>query len=299
MVVLARAKKKHLRHRSPDDMENGRNSSHSSNGTGSDRRVQIQHADSIPERETNENDGALPNDNAEERPEEARAVRAEIHGEERQDSTSSSSSQNGPNMPAQDPLGFSVPAVVSEYSSSRVGSGNSNTNQTSTSGSGSGGNTGSGTGSGSNQGSSSGSGNDQGISSNGNGSSGSGNDAKGSGEETTGNSGENNSGEGVNSDETSSKDKEQSEYREDPVYPAAHEVRELRAHAHLGAHAARERKLMDKKRKRMNMRREYEEKVEQEMESSGSSREQDENTHFKPGRPVTLDKVLSFTKTAR
>ena len=46
----------------------------------------------------------------------------------------------------------------------------------------------------------------------------------------------------------------------------------------------------------MNMRREYEEKVQQEMESSEAS---DENESMKPGRPVTLDKVLSLTKKAR
>jgi hypothetical protein len=61
--------------------------------------------------------------------------------------------------------------------------------------------------------------------------------------------------------------------------------------------AARERKIQDKKRKRMNMRREYEEKVEQEMESSEGSR--DREVVIRPGKPVTLDKVLSFTKTPR
>ena len=62
--------------------------------------------------------------------------------------------------------------------------------------------------------------------------------------------------------------------------------------------AARERKLQDKKRKRMNMRREYEEKVHQELESSESSATKGA-IYLRPGRPTTLDKVLSFTKVAR
>jgi hypothetical protein len=61
---------------------------------------------------------------------------------------------------------------------------------------------------------------------------------------------------------------------------------------------ARERKLLDKKRKRMSMRREYEEKVQQEAESSESS-STDAAVCLRPGKPVTLDKVLSFTKVAR
>jgi hypothetical protein len=56
--------------------------------------------------------------------------------------------------------------------------------------------------------------------------------------------------------------------------------------------AGREKKLMDKKRKRMNMRREYEEQVQHDMESSESS-------DFAPGKPSTLDTALSFSKRAR
>ena len=56
--------------------------------------------------------------------------------------------------------------------------------------------------------------------------------------------------------------------------------------------AGREKKLMDKKRKRMNMRREYEEQVQHDMESS-------ENSDFEPGKPWTLDTALSFSKRAR
>jgi hypothetical protein len=62
--------------------------------------------------------------------------------------------------------------------------------------------------------------------------------------------------------------------------------------------AGREKKLMDKKRKRMNMRREYEEQVQHDMESSESS-EGPDGTVFEPGKPATLDTALSFSKRAR
>lgn len=264
-------------------------------------------------------------------------------GVDRQESSTSTSSSDGggghrggnnddnPVLQAA-PLHYGVPAVVSEYSSSRNGSsGASNTNAMSTSGSGSGGNntgsgTGSGTASGSNQGGSSGSGNDQGgMSSNGNGSSGSGNDVKGSSEENMDNSGENNSGEnsGGNSDASNRaivkagpkivlEAQESSNYHRhvsEPlhVYHHYHHAHckdggmpppESAPPDHQGAdEAVREKKIQDKKRKRMNMRREYEERVEQEMESSEGS--QDREVLIRPGRPITLDKVLSFTKTPR
>eukprot|EP00980_Cylindrotheca_fusiformis_P018080 scaffold5799_cov110-Cylindrotheca_fusiformis.AAC.7 len=196
------------------------------------------------------------------------------------------------------------PAVVSEYSSSRTGgSGSSNSNQTSTSGSGSGGNTGSGTGSGSNQGGSSGSGNDNGgISSNGgNGSSGSGNDVKGSSENNSGGNSDEafstkkvaktSSNKPLNSPHMTSGHRHASEtvQRQDDIPSMAGQDDQ---------NATREKKIQDKKRKRMNMRREYEEKVEQEMESSESSNGREEVV-IKPGRPITLDKVLSFTKVPR
>ena len=57
-------------------------------------------------------------------------------------------------------------------------------------------------------------------------------------------------------------------------------------------------KLIDKKRKRMNMRREYEEQVQQQLGSSDSSGSS-EDVVFRPGKPVTLEAVLSFTKIAR
>ena len=64
--------------------------------------------------------------------------------------------------------------------------------------------------------------------------------------------------------------------------------------------AVRERKIQDKKRKRMNMRREYEDQMEQEMESSESSNDGRGGEHLlRPGKPTTLDKAVSFTKTAK
>jgi hypothetical protein len=264
-------------------------------------------------------------------------------GGPQESSTSTSSSDSGRGghnnnddnhqLPQAAPLHYRVPAVVSEYSSSRNGSsGASNTNAMSTSGSGSGGNTGSGTGSGtasgSNQGGSSGSGNDQGgISSNGNGSSGSGNDVKGSSEENMDNSGENNSGEnsGGNSDASNRPSvkvgpkvafeaQDPSNIHRHPMHASEplHPYHNHHAHFRDGSipplqnaptdhqaddEAVREKKIQDKKRKRMNMRREYEEKVEQEMESSEAS--QDREVLIRPGKPITLDKVLSFTKTPR
>ena len=329
MVVLARIKRKHLRNRSANDpaYEGSNNSLHGgSNATStssSDNRVQIQQAylRDGEESKTEENPTGIEHENNENDADVDREIREE-DGEERQESASSSSSESRNNevAPPNGPMGFGVPAVVSEYSSSRVGSsGASNTNQMSTSGSGSAGNTGSGTGSGSNQGGSSGSGNDQGgISSAGNGSSASGNDVKGSSEEMMDNSAENNSGEG-NSDATNSNNERTSNIAVNGVAQSAY----CTGHRHyptlddcvrnnpdcsslsnvlsnkVSSKAVRERKLQDKKRKRQIMRREYEEKVQQEMESSEGSRDHEESTLIKPGRPVTLDKVLSFTKVPR
>ena len=60
-----------------------------------------------------------------------------------------------------------------------------------------------------------------------------------------------------------------------------------------------EKKIMEKKRKRMNMRREYEEEVQRQMRDSSESSSRPHETALEPGRPVTLEEVLSFTKTAR
>ena len=64
-------------------------------------------------------------------------------------------------------------------------------------------------------------------------------------------------------------------------------------------------KIMEKKRKRMNMRREYEEEVQRQMRDSSESSSTINAVHddncmaLEPGKPVTLEEVLSFTKTAR
>jgi len=62
-------------------------------------------------------------------------------------------------------------------------------------------------------------------------------------------------------------------------------------------------KIMEKKRKRMNMRREYEEEVQRQMrdssESSSIAAPHDNNAALEPGMPVTLEEVLSFTKISR
>ncbi len=330
MVVLARVKRKHSRNKSADDRGNGGSNDSSigsnvSSTSSSEKRVRIQHPVLRSLHKGSSNDEEFPaaeNESNEHKAHVYPHVPNENAEADRQESTSASSSESQNNVEeAQNPpLGFAVPVMVSEYSSSRTGSsGASNNNQMSTSGSGSGGHTGSGTGSGSNQGGSSGSGNDQGgISSNGHGSSASGHDVKGSGEETMDNSGENNSGEG-NSDATKSNRRRHNisvaHGAMEPTHSVGHRHyanmnetthRDLDSptpssisSSRINSIAVRERKLLDKKRKRMNMRREYEEKVQQEMESSEGSHERDENMLLKPGKPVTLDKVLSFTKVPR
>ena len=62
--------------------------------------------------------------------------------------------------------------------------------------------------------------------------------------------------------------------------------------------AVRERKILDKKRKRIEMRREYE--AQQQFESSESSRNsRQSDTLFVPGRPVTLDQVMMVSQIPR
>ena len=204
---------------------------------------------------------------------------------------------------------FGFPTMVSEYSSSarNASSGASNANLMSASGSGSGGNTGSGTGSGSNQGGSSGSGNDQGgMSSNGNGSSGSGND-KGSSEEMMDHTGEIPSAENSKGNDsfnspnnTNNADAQDntnlSRFSPNPSEPSGQRRSSVRSTDTQSQNAAREKKLQDKKRKRMNMRRVYEDQMEQDMGTSDSSIDQGE---IRPGKPVTIDNAVSFTKTAK
>ena len=61
----------------------------------------------------------------------------------------------------------------------------------------------------------------------------------------------------------------------------------------------REQKLIVKRRKRMNKRREYEEQVQQQLASSETSSSSSGEVTLRPGKPVTLDVILSFTRTPR
>lgn len=315
VLARARARRNHFRKSAEDPTDDASDTSSSS-----EKCVTIQQPQHVEAQVLQKEEAPTNKDDKHDINVEAEQATHQADVADRQESASASSSEdrNKQDAPPVAPMRYGVPAVVSEYSSSaRTGSsGASNNNLTSTSGSGSGGNTGSGTGSGSNQGGSSGSGNDQGgISSNGNGSSGSGNEVKGSGEETLDNSGENSGG---NSDATNSKNemgKNAASVAADAPYVSSshrHSANPIEtphkdssvpalphpSHGEGGQIATREKKLQDKKRKRMNMRREYEEKVQQEMESSEGSQDRGDFS-LKPGRPVTLDKVLSFTKIAR
>jgi len=60
--------------------------------------------------------------------------------------------------------------------------------------------------------------------------------------------------------------------------------------------AARERKILDKKRKRIEMRREYE--AQQQSESSENA-SNNEDYFLRPGRPVSIDQVLRFSRIPR
>lgn len=162
-----------------------------------------------------------------------------------------------------------APRIVTDVSSS-------NQTNTTTSGSGSGGN------SGSNQGSS-----------------GSGNDGKGSSEEHA----KDNSGDGTNGSDASTQRK--------VGISLGHGLGPVHRHASLTeqdtalklAYADKHddkgtggRKLIDKRRKRIEMRREYE--AQQEFESSGVS-DTNREQYFRPGRPLSLDQVLVFSKIPR
>ena len=183
-------------------------------------------------------------------------------------SSGSSSLSNIPNQeqPLQQqqqqpaPLHISVPPrIVTDVSSAKTSSATSSNQNTSASGSGSGGNTGSG----SNQGSS-----------------GSGNEGKGSSEEPA---------QGDNSGESPVDGSDQSFKK-----PASVVAQGLETEAKYDG-ADREKKLLDKKRKRIEMRREYE--AQQQMESSESS--DPAVTVVRPGKAVTMDQVLRFSKIAR
>ena len=196
--------------------------------------------------------------------------------------------------------GHNQPRIVSESSaesqqrSSDQFSSSNNANTTSGSGSGSAGNSGSGSAGNSGSGSAGNSGGD--------GNSGSGGDGKGS--STDAGKGDNSGDQNSNSDENNG-DKQVKATDMDDEHVAT-----TRHHHHDTVHGkpltiesregdvSREFKRMDKKRKRMNMRREYEEQVQHQLGSSESSGSI-EDIVIRPGKPVTLETVLSFTKIAR
>jgi len=288
MVVLARPKRKQSTKQEGTDSNSGRSASSSEEEVRLEQhhqQPQIQQAANHDEVAVNENDG---ND---------QALMEHLQQQQQQNLLG-------------DAQRYRFPTIVSEYSSSaRNGSsGASNTNMMSTSGSGSGGNTASGTGSGSNQGGSSGSGNDQGgMSSNGNGSSGSGND-KGSSEEMMDHDMETHSAENSKDNSGGSSPKNiknkldvednasAPRFSPNPSEPSTQRRLSSRSNDAQSQNAAREKKLQDKKRKRMNMRRVYEDQMEQDMGSSDSSNDQGV---LRPGKPVTLDNAISFSKTAK
>lgn len=289
MVVLARPKRKHSTKQEGTDSNSGRSGSSSEEESRAQQHEQLQ---------------MQPVDNGD-----------NINMEENLDANQAAM-EDAPQLPQeqQNLLGaapnYGIATMVSEYSSSARNA----------SGSGSGGNTASGTGSGSNQGGSSGSGlgssgsgngssgsghgssgsgNDHGGS-NGNGSSGSGNDNdKGSSEELMDHNGETNSTENSRDDSEagSPKTKTKLNHPDNMSLPCfSTNPSEPSTQRSQDQDAAREKKLQDKKRKRMNMRRVYEDQMEQDMGSSESSFEQG---GLRPGKPVTLDNAISFSKTAK
>lgn len=173
--------------------------------------------------------------------------------------------------------------LVSESSNSFSTTSNAGFSSTSNNGA-----SGSGTGSGSNE--NSGVSNKGSSGSGSNGSSGSGNEGKGY----------SNSGGNSNSDENNTK--ESPDAKMGAVQPMLG-LEPPNSNAAVAHHAAdddgsaRENRLMDKKRKRMDKRREYEEQVKLDMNSSSS--DDQETSKFAPGKPVTLDTALSFSRTAR
>lgn len=261
MVVLARVKRKYRRSEESEESNTSL--------TSRERRVRIQEDRHV----LAQADGGQ-GDNDEQNQDDDQAAA--------QESSMSSSSSERRHVEVADPIRAPAglpPRIVTDISSSnRTDSNASNTN----SGSGSGSAENAGTGSGSNQGSS-----------------GSGNDAKGSSEDVAK---EDNSGEGTNegSDGASSGNKKiglglhlggVAHRHEGPCLEAATKHTALEDQVmQESEEAARERKLLVKKRKRIEMRREYE--AQQRTESSHGD-------IFRPGHPVTLDQALVFSSIPR
>jgi hypothetical protein len=284
MIALARVKRKHQKGRHEESAED----------SSSSEEITVHHGDQESSSANAHKQTASQHD-ADQAPDEAHqngAAAAEVQIRRDNLSSSSEDARSDRNMgPPRHQ--FCVPALPIVSESSRGGF-SSTSNPTNTSGSGSGGNSGV-----SNQ-SSAGSGNNTG-------SSGSGNEGKGE------NSGDGNSNSDENRVATAPGAKPKGDVQADDK-PAlgSHQPHERRHStspaflnhqpadpAHTGDHdVGREKKLIDKKRKRMNMRREYEEQVEHDMESSESNDGPDAAI-FEPGTAVTLDFALSFSKSAR
>jgi hypothetical protein len=144
--------------------------------------------------------------------------------------------------------------------------------------------------------------NTSGSGSGGNSGTNSGSGSNGSGNENPGSSGSGNEGKGSSDDAVAKDDNSGGDGNPEPN---AMDIDKFETHVHRPSLAgdefsqedemSRENRLLDKKRKRMNMRREYEEQVQQDLDSEDSPQE----VEIRPGKPVTLDAVLSFTKIAR
>lgn len=259
MAVLARVKRKYRRPGDEDEGEEGGESNSSR-----ERRVRIQEAHA----------------EANHRPQDARRDDEE-NGGNQESSMSSGTSSDNINANGADAGDFRLPSrIVTDVSSSARGDSTAS-NGNSGSGSGSGGNTGSG----SNQGSS-----------------GSGNDGKGSSEDVAkeDNSGENDGSDGIGSENSAKHGlglnkvahrQEQVHPEQAPKNPALDENNRPESED-----VAREKKLQDKKRKRIEMRREYE--ALQQSESSENTDGKGDQI-LRPGRPVTLERVLFFSKIPR
>lgn len=294
MIVLARTKRKHLQ----QEQSGSNPDSSTSSSSGKRVRIQVHHARRDPHdplhAPLNEHDAAAAG-NGDAPDQQLPHVRqdAVVNAPQPEENSSSSSSDQLERQapgPAPGPLHnhnrFSDPPRVVSESSSSAREQNESSNANTTSGSASGGNTGSGS--------------NIGSSGSGQGSSGSGNEGKGSSEELA------QDGAGTvcqdgssNSDTALKEDTHHRIHLKAPPESSLHHGADLSSQlADEDMGAEREKKIQNKKRKRMNMRRAYESKVQQQMESSESGNDHGELI-LKPGQPVTLDQVLSFSKTAR
>ena len=307
MIVLARAKRKHSKNNEKGESSSGDSIATTlSNSPGMpppvDKQIECEASVCPPEKAggTLERASPLSSSSSSEAPEPqhhgARHHPMQYHGAPHHAHQHHETQRYGAEQPVhQGHAAHNQPRIVSESSaeslqrSSDQFSSSNNANTTSGSGSGSAGNSGSGS-----------AGN-----SGGDGNSGSGGDGKGSSTDAAkgDNSGDQNSNSDENNRDKQAKatdvDVEHTTSTRNHLHDAMHYVqcKPLPAESREGD-VSREFKLMDKKRKRMNMRREYEEQVQHQLDSSESSGSIEDEV-ICPGKPVTLEAVLSFTKIAR